>query len=90
MIAFHRALAAGNSASVALAESQRQLASEDTVAMATAAAFVCVGAEYSLPPTLTRSQDRWPPAWAPEPGLQPLAPAGRPGMRAMGQRPAPA
>jgi putative Ca2+/H+ antiporter (TMEM165/GDT1 family) len=52
MIAFHRALAAGNSASVALAESQRQLASEDTVAMATAAAFVCVGAEYSLPPHL--------------------------------------
>jgi len=52
MIAFHRALAAGNSASVALAESQRQLASEDAVAMATAAAFVCVGAEYSLPPHL--------------------------------------
>jgi tetratricopeptide (TPR) repeat protein len=52
MVAFHRALAAGNSASVALAESQRQLASEDTVAMATAAAFVCVGAEYSLPPHL--------------------------------------
>jgi tetratricopeptide (TPR) repeat protein len=62
MIAFHRALAAGNSASVALAESQRQLASEDTVAMATAAAFVCVGAEYSLPPDL-------------DPGPKPVTPA---------------
>jgi hypothetical protein len=71
MIAFHRALAAGNSASVALAESQRQLASEDTVAMATAAAFVCVGAEYSLPPTLTRSTSPRRPVWASEPGLEP-------------------
>ena len=78
MVAFHRALAAGRSASVALAESQRQLASEDTVAMATAAAFVCVGAEYSLPPHLD-----------PQPKPVPAALGARTGPGAsMAQRPA--
>jgi len=76
MIAFHHALAAGNSASVALAESQRQLASDDTLAMATAAAFVCVAPNTPCPPTLTRGTSPRPPVWASELGLKPVDLAG--------------
>jgi tetratricopeptide (TPR) repeat protein len=47
MIAFHRALTEGNSAATALAQSQQRFASEDAAAMATAAAFVCLGGEYT-------------------------------------------
>jgi tetratricopeptide (TPR) repeat protein len=47
MIAVHRALAAGRSAAAALAQSQQKLATEDAAEMATAAAFVCIGAEYA-------------------------------------------
>jgi tetratricopeptide (TPR) repeat protein len=60
MIAFHRALAAGNSAAAALAESQLRFGAEDTAAMATAAAFVCIGAEYTLTAHLTGTRGQRP------------------------------
>jgi hypothetical protein len=48
MIAFHRALTAGIPAAAALAQTQQKLAAEDAATMATAAAFVCIGGEYTL------------------------------------------
>jgi tetratricopeptide (TPR) repeat protein len=48
MIAFHRALTAGVPAAAALAQAQQKLASCDAATMATAAAFVCIGGEYTL------------------------------------------
>ncbi len=48
MIAFHRALTTGLPAAAALAQTQRTLATQDAATMATAAAFVCIGGEYSL------------------------------------------
>ncbi len=44
MVAFHRLLAAGRPAAAALAESQQQVAREQTRAMAASAGFVCIGA----------------------------------------------
>jgi len=44
MVAFHRLLAAGRPAAAALAESQQQVAREQTTAMAASAGFVCIGA----------------------------------------------
>jgi len=48
MIAFHQALTAGIPAAAALAQTQQKLAAGDAATMATAAAFVCVGGEYTL------------------------------------------
>jgi CHAT domain-containing protein/tetratricopeptide (TPR) repeat protein len=48
MVAFHRALAAGIPAAAALAQAQRELAGQDAATMAAAAAFVCIGGEYTL------------------------------------------
>jgi hypothetical protein len=60
MIAFHRALAAGNGAATALAQTQQRLATDDTAAMATAAGFVCIGADYTFDSSLTDGQRRRP------------------------------
>jgi tetratricopeptide (TPR) repeat protein len=60
MIAFHRALAAGNGAAAALAQTQQRLATDDTAAMATAAGFVCIGADYTFDSSLTDGQRRRP------------------------------
>ena len=48
MTAFHRALTGGVPAAAALARTQQALVTEDAATMATAAAFVCIGGEYSF------------------------------------------
>jgi tetratricopeptide (TPR) repeat protein len=60
MIDFHRALTVGNCAAVALAQTQQRLATDDTTAMATAAGFVCIGADFIPDPLLTGSQQLQP------------------------------
>ena len=47
MTAFHQAVAAGVPAATALADTQHRLAAEDPASMATAAAFICIGGEYT-------------------------------------------
>jgi CHAT domain-containing protein len=49
MIAFHRLLAAGTPCPLALAQAQQQVASLGSTALATAAGFICIGAEYTIP-----------------------------------------
>jgi CHAT domain-containing protein len=49
MVAFHRNLLAGDSAPAALARAQQHVATDGTAAMAAAAGFLCIGAEFSLP-----------------------------------------
>src|SRR5262249_58586155 len=47
MTAFHQAVAAGVPAATALADTQHRLAAEDLATMVTAAAFICIGGEYT-------------------------------------------
>lgn len=56
MVAFHRALGSGIPAAAALAQAQRELAGQDAATMATAAAFVCTGGEYTLGPAAVISK----------------------------------
>jgi tetratricopeptide (TPR) repeat protein len=48
MVALHRLLVAGRPATVALAAAQQQAAGIEPVAMAAAAGFVCLGADFTL------------------------------------------
>jgi CHAT domain-containing protein len=49
MIAFYRLLAAGTPFTDALARAQQQVANLGSTALATAARFICIGAEYTIP-----------------------------------------
>lgn len=49
MIAFHRLLAAGQSAAVALAAAQQDIASQHPTGLAKVAPFVCLGAGFTTP-----------------------------------------
>ncbi|HEU4426846.1 MAG TPA: CHAT domain-containing tetratricopeptide repeat protein [Pilimelia sp.] len=49
MVAFHRNLVAGHAAPEALARAQQLIATNGTAAMAAAAGFLCMGAEFRLP-----------------------------------------
>lgn len=49
MVAFHRRLAAGQPAAIALADAQQELRDEEPATLAAAAGFVCLGAGISAP-----------------------------------------
>jgi hypothetical protein len=48
-VALHRLLVAGRPATAALAAAQQEVAGIEPVAMAAAAGFVCLGADFTLP-----------------------------------------
>ncbi|MGH3930642.1 MAG: CHAT domain-containing protein, partial [Pseudonocardiaceae bacterium] len=48
MVAFHRRLADGQPAAVALADAQKELRNEEPVTLAATAGFVCIGAGVSV------------------------------------------
>lgn len=49
MVAFHRRLADGQPAAIALADAQQELRNEEPATLAAAAGFVCIGAGVSAP-----------------------------------------
>ena len=60
MIAFHRQLAAGQGAAMALSQAQQQLADGDSRATAAAAGFICIGDGMSAQATPSNAQLRQP------------------------------